>query len=196
MHQKTQGFGLLELLVSLSIFVGILWLLGNFQVNVFSQNNFIGSGLNAEFETRTSLKKLIAELRAAVISDTGTYPIALATGSALTFYSDRDGDGLVEQIRFYVSGNKIYKGVIKPTGAPLSYVAGNEKITTEVNFITNSTTVFTYFDANTAQLNEPINLPEVRLIKITYTVDENASRPPAPLTLSAQVSVRSLKFQQ
>lgn len=192
---KQRGFGLLELLVTMGIFLIMIFVLTNFQVNVFSQKNFIGSSLNAEFEARTSIKKLIAELRAAVISDTGAYQIATATGSALTFYSDRDGDGLVEQIRYYLSGSTLQKGVIKPTGAPLAYVAGNEKITTEVYNITYLTSLFTYYDEDGAQLSSPVNLPDVRLIKITYTVDDNPNKPPSAFTLSSQVSVRSLKFQ-
>lgn len=190
-----QGFGILELLVSLGIFVAIVWVLANFQVNVFSQKSIIGSGLTAEYEARTSIKKLIAELRAAVISDTGSYQIALATGSSLTFYSDRDGDGLVEQLRYYLNGPTLQKGVIKPTGAPLQYVAGNEQTTREVGNLINTTSLFTYYDASGVVLPEPIDLPLVRLIKITYTIDDNLNKPPAPLTLSSQVSVRSLKLQ-
>ncbi len=190
-----KGFGILELIVSLGIFVMVVWVLANFQVNVFSQKSIIGSGLTAEFEARTSLKKLIAELRAAVISDTGSYQIALATGSSLTFYSDRDGDNLVEQIRYYLNGSTLQKGVIKPTGAPLQYVAGNERITREVGNLTNLVSLFTYYDAAGAVLPEPIDLPLVRLIEVTYTIDDNPSKPPAPFTLSSQVSVRSLKLQ-
>lgn len=189
-----KGFSLLELLVSLGIFLGMLLVLSNFQVNVFSQNTMIGSSLQAESETRSSLKKLLAELRAAVISETGGYPIALASGSAITFYSDRDGDDLKEQIRYFLNGSSLQKGIIKPTGSPPSYVPANEKIVTEVHSLTNLTTIFTYYDDAGQLLPEPINLPDVRLIKITYTVDADANRPPAPFTLESQVSVRSLKL--
>lgn len=196
MMKKTtaSGFTLLEILFTLGIFLGLLWVLGNFQVNVFSENTAIGNSLTAESEARLSLKKTIAELRAAVQSELGGYPIALATGSSLTYYSDADGDGAAEQYRYFLNGSTLQKGKIIPTGSPLAYVSGNERITTEISHLTNINGLFTYFDAAGGQLPEPINLPNVRLIKIIYTIDADPNRPPGPITLGSQVSVRSLKY--
>lgn len=197
---KKRGFSLVEILITLGIFSLIILALINFQINVFSQNTLISNSLNADSEMRSALKKIVAELRGAAQSDIGTYQIAAATKNSLTFFSDVDGDGHREQIRYFLNGSSLARGLIKPTGNPLAYVAGSETLTTLVHFIANpNQDIFAYYDQNyagtsTLPLSEPINIPLLRLIKITLTVEADPLRPPAPLTLGSQVSIRSLKY--
>lgn len=196
---KQLGFSLVEILVALGIFSLIILALANFQVDVWSQNNLINSSLNADSEMRSALKKMVAELRGTAQSDTGTYQISTATKNTLTFFSDVDGDGRREQVRYFLTGTSLQRGLIKPTGNPLAYVAGTETLTTVVHSVANpNQELFAYHDQNytgtETALVEPINIPLIRLIKITLTVDENPTKPPAPLTLGSQVSIRSLKY--
>ncbi|MEK7552678.1 MAG: hypothetical protein AAB505_01050 [Patescibacteria group bacterium] len=192
------GFGLLEFLVTLGIFVIIIVVLTSFQTNIFSQNNLLNNSLVADSEMRTAMKRLIAELRGAAQSDTGAYQLAVASGSTMTFYSDIDSDGLHEQLRYFVDGTTLKRGVIKPTGSPLAYVSGNEQVTSLIKNLANPTQVFSYYDDNytgsESALVAPIDIPNVRLAKITFTVDADPTRPPAPLTLTSQVAIRSLKY--
>jgi prepilin-type N-terminal cleavage/methylation domain-containing protein len=196
---EKHGFSLIEILVTLGIFSLIILVLVNFQISLFSQNTFISNSLNADSEMRTALKKMVAEIRGAAQSDTGAYQIGTATKNSLTFFSDVNGDGRREQIRYFLIGTSLMRGLIKPTGNPLTYVVGSETLTTLVHSIANpNQEIFAYYDQNYAgtqtALAEPINIPLVRLIKITLTVDADPNKPPAPLTLGSQVSIRSLKY--
>lgn len=199
MKQFKQGYSVIEILVAMGILAMVLWVLANFQKDVFSQNTFISNSLNADAEMRSAIKKMVAELRGAAQSEIGTYQISSASKNALTFFSDIDGSGLKSQIRYYLNGTTLERGVILPTGSPLAYVAGNEKVTKLVYNIANpSQQIFSYYDegysGTEAALAEPINLPLVRLIKIVLTVDADANKPPAPLTHESQVAIRSLKY--
>src|SRR3989344_4644245 len=116
--------------------------------------------------------------------------------TAFTFYSDIDDDGLKEKVRYFLNGPLLQKGVIKPTGSPLSYNPASEKITTLIPNVTNAT-IFTYYDENYdgagAELTSPINIPVVRLVKITITIDKDPNRAPVTTIFSTQVSIRNLK---
>lgn len=197
--RKINGFSLIEILVALGIFTLVLWVVANFQADVFSQNTFIFGSLNADSEMRSAVKKMVAELRGTAQSDTGTYQFTLATKNSLTFFSDIDASGVRSQIRYYLNGTTLERGVIKPTGSPLTYVSANEKITKLVYNIANpNQQIFSYYDENYSgsetALAEPINLPLIRLVKIVLTVDADSKKPPLPLTLESQVVIRSLKY--
>ena len=194
-----KGFSVIEILIVLGIMALILWVLANFQADVFTQNNFISNSLNADSDMRSAIKKMVAEIRAAAQSDTGAYQIASTTKNNLIVYSDLDASGLRSQIRYFLTGSTtLMRGVIKPTGSPLTYVAANEKLSTLVTNIANTNQeIFYYYDegytGSEAPLTYPINISSVRLIKIVLTVDADPNKPPGPITMESQVAIRSLK---
>lgn len=193
---KKGGFTLVETLFVIGVFVLIVGALTLFSRNVFFYGNYVTTGLNDSNNGRAAIKNMIAEIRTASTSDNGSYVIALANATAFTFYSDIDDDGLKEKVRYFLNGTLLQKGVIKPTGSPLTYVAGNEKISTIISNVTN-TTIFNYYDENydgtTAALSSPVTISSVRLIKITITIDADPNRAPITTTFSTQVAIRNLK---
>ncbi|MFA6077194.1 MAG: prepilin-type N-terminal cleavage/methylation domain-containing protein [Candidatus Paceibacterota bacterium] len=194
--KSMRGFTLIEILVSVAIFAVIIGVLTLFSRNVWIYNTFISSGFNNSDVGRQLLKTMVSEIRTASTADTGAYIISAATASSFTFYSDIDNDGLKEKVRYFLTGTTLQKGVIKPTGSPLTYNALNENISTLANNIT-SASIFDYYDKNydgtTAPLTFPVDIPAIRLIKIIITMDQDPNRPPTPMTLSTQVSLRNLK---
>ncbi len=194
--QPTPGFTLIETLFGISIFILIVMLLTLFSRNVWIYNSIITGGLTDTDAGRQVLKTLTSEIRTASTADTGAYVINLATATAFTFYSDIDNDGLKEKIRYFLSGTSFQKGVIKPTGSPLSYNPANEKISTLVDKLANSI-LFEYYDRNYdgtgAALSSPINIPSIRLLKVTIVLDGDPNRSPTPMTFSTQISIRNLK---
>ena len=109
---------------------------------------------------------------------------------SFTFYSDIDNDSLKEKIRYYLSGAILKKGVIKPNGNPLQYNPANEITKEIVHDVTNGgMAVFNYYDkyydGTTAPLSQPVNVLDVRLVKITLMT--------ASQTFTTQVSIRNLK---
>ncbi len=193
--KNKKGFTLVEILFTISIFVLIVIALTSFTRNLWVYNAQIRNGLAANDYGRSLLKKMTTEIRTASTSNTGTYTINQATGSTFTFFSDVDGDGLKERVRYFLSGTTLSRGIIKPTGSPLTY-SGGETITTLATNVTN-TTIFEYYDTNydglAGALSLPINIPLVRLVKITVTIDIDPNKPPAATTFSTQVSMRNLK---
>lgn len=193
--KSVSGFTLVETLFGVAIFVLIVGVLTLFSKNIWTYNSFVSAGFTNTDNGRQMFKTMVSEIRTASTADTGAYTISQATSSSFTFYSDIDNDGLKEKVRYFLTGTTIQKGVNKPTGSPRIYNPVNEKIST---LATNATSiVFSYYDknydGNTAALSSPIKIPNVRLVKITATLDQDPNRSPAPTIFSTQVSIRNLK---
>ena len=198
LKNKQKGFSLVEILIVVAILGLISVVLATFQVDIWRQNSFLTNSIQAEQDARIALKRLVAELRQAAPSDTGAFAIALADKDKLTFYSDIDGDGLHERLRYFLSGNILRRGILKPTGSPLTYLDANEQVSNFVpNLVNSNSIIFTYFDKNYAgtstALTLPINLPNVRLVKILFSIEADPNHAPVTTTYENQVSIRSLK---
>jgi len=188
----------MEVLVTIFIvaLIGITVL--TFQKDIFSLNTLLSTSLAAQDEARKALKIITAEIRPLSPSSVGAYPIAEANPTSFIFYSDIDNDQFKERVRYFLSGTTLKKGVIKPSGTPLTYNPANETISEIIHDITSGTTlIFDYYDNNydgtTSPLTQPVDMSAIRLIKITVVIDKNPNKYPGPITLTTQVSMRNLK---
>jgi prepilin-type N-terminal cleavage/methylation domain-containing protein len=193
---KIHGFTLIEVLFSLSIVVVVSVALTLFARNMWINNSFISNGLQDIDMVRSALKIMTAEIRTAGPADTGAYVVNQVSASAFILYSDIDNDGLRERVRYFLDTGSLKKGVTKPTGSPLAYNLANEVVTTIVPYVTNAN-IFSFYDENydgtSAALTFPVNIPAIRLVKVTITMDKDPNRPPSPITMTTQVSIRNLK---
>ena len=193
---KKHGFTLVETLVGVSIFVLVMTAVAMFARNTWLYNTFVSSSLNNVDTMRSALKTMTTEIRTASPSATGTYAISQASATSFTFYSDIDTDQVKEKVRYFLSSGQLRKGVIKPTGSPLTYNPANEVVATLLSDVINAS-IFDYYNKNyegtTAALAFPIDIASVRLVKITVTIDKDTIRPPPATTFSTQVSIRNLK---
>lgn len=193
-----RGFTLVEILVTAGIAALILVAIGGFASRLFSQNRTVENWLLGQQEAQAALRRLVAEARSAAAADTGAYAINAAAADQLTFYSDLDGDGTHDRLRYYVQNGTLWRGQLKPTGSPLAYVEANEKLSQPAHFITNPAgAIFSYYDANytgtSTPLGLPVNIPSIRLLKINLTIDADPNRPPPATAYVGQVELRSLK---
>jgi len=194
-----RGITLVELVVSLAIFSVIGLIIGMFGRDIFSFNSFIQSDLNAQFEGRRAIVRMVSEMREMSPSSLGAYPIATAGTSTLIFFSDIDADTMKEQVRYYIQGQQILRGVIEPVGTPPVYDINAMVVRTVVSDIGNgtSTPLFQYFDTNysgtTTPLAIPVNISSIRLIQIQALVDSVSSRGNSQLMITSQVTPRNLK---
>ena len=195
----TYGFTIIEVIISVFILSLIVVSAATFQRDVFSLNFFLQGSLNAQLDARHVVKIMVAELRKASPSALGAYPIALASSTAITFYSDVDSDGVKDRVRYFLSGSTIKRGVLAPSGSPLAYVDANEELTILISGFVSSSTLplFQYYGATYTGASPPLSLPvdtsSVRLVKITVIIDTDPVHSPAPIMVTSQVNLRNLK---
>jgi len=197
-HHSKSGFTIIEILVSIFILTLIGLAVSSFAKDIFSLNRITSESLTAQNEARRALKTMSAEIRTASPSSLGAYAIAQSATSSFTFYSNIDDDSFKEQVRYFLDGTTLKKGIIKPSGTPLTYNPANEVVSELIHGVASSTTsIFSYYDKNYDGTNqaliEPIDIATVRLVKITIVIDKDPQTPPGPMTLTTQISIRNLK---
>ncbi|MCL5781800.1 MAG: prepilin-type N-terminal cleavage/methylation domain-containing protein, partial [Patescibacteria group bacterium] len=150
MHNINRGYTLVELVVAISIMLVVMLSVVAFEYNVLDYNRSSKEALNNITDAENILKYMTKELRTMSPSASGSYPILNAATSSITFYSDVDGDGVKDQVRYYLVSTTLYRGVTAPVGSPPSYNSVNEKTVTLAQGVRNGATypVFEYFDGN------------------------------------------------
>lgn len=190
---------LAEILVAVAIFAVVIVAVGAFEVNIFSYKNSISGSFQTAQNAQIILKTMLTELRECAPSVNGAFPIAAAGSTTLSFFSDRDNDGLTEQITYSLIGTTTYRAVIKPSGFPLTYAFLNQSTTTLLTGVINGVAIpaFQYFDTNytgtSSPLAQPVTPTSVRLVKINQELDIDPGRSPQPITYTIQVNLRNLK---
>ena len=191
------GFTLMEILISVGILSMLIVTASTFQRDIFSLNSTLQSGLNVQLDARHLIKNMVTELRKTTQSGNGSYAIESASSTAIIFYSDINNDGLIDRVRYFVSGSNIKKGVIVPTGG--SVYNGTESISTLMSSVVSSSTqpVFQYYPSSytgtTSPLTTPVDISAIRLVKITVIIDTDPNKSPVPITVVSSVNLRNLK---
>lgn len=186
------------MLVSIAIIVFLSLAVGNFYHDIFFYGNSVQNNLSIQLDARKILRNIVTELRSVSPSSLGAYPIAQAGTSTLIFYSNIDSDSYKERLRYFMQGNSLIRGVIKPSGSPLTYNSAQETFTTVVHDIVNgtSTPIFDYYNKNfygtTTPLVQPVDPLSVRLIRVTVNINHDPNRPNL-VTASSQATLRNLK---
>lgn len=191
-----KGFTLLEIIIAIGIFSAILVVVSFFGLDVYDFGIFLGENLTSQQELQLTLRVMTSEIRAMSQSVEGSYPIELASENSIIFYSDGDGDGFAERIHYFLDGSIFKKGIIKPTGNPLSY-SGSENVGEVVhNIYAPAGNIFAYYDnsynGTQVELSFPINIPIVQLIKVNLTVDPNPLDPSSRVNFSNAINIRNL----
>lgn len=151
-------------------------------------------------QARKVIASFTNELRNAAQGNEGSYQLSQAGDSQIIFYSSYGASGTkVNRIRYYLSGSTLYKGVVVPTGSPLTYNLATEVVTTVQQNLTNGTTpVFYYYDdtysGTTSPLAQPVNLTTVKFVKINLIVmKQNSATDTSTFTIDGGATIRSLK---
>ncbi|MFA5022958.1 MAG: hypothetical protein WC385_02665 [Candidatus Paceibacterota bacterium] len=190
----------MEILIVVGIAVAVGLVIADFGRNIFYQNYVWSRELVAESEAKITLRRLVAELRTAEPSNTGTYSIESASKNNLVFYSDINNDNKRERLHYWLEGRTLKRGQVAPTGQPYTYATSSESISTVINDLINTNNlIFSYYDrsydgtASSPALSEPIEVKNIRLVKVEFLIDANSAQAPVPLYLSSQVMIRNLK---
>ncbi|HSR89372.1 MAG TPA: type II secretion system protein [Candidatus Udaeobacter sp.] len=195
---NNRGLTLVEVLVAIGIFSFLILGVSALYLTSTRYNGIVWEQLKTQNEGRKVTQDFVNELRTASLSSIGGYPIESASTSSIVFYSNIDSDTLRERLRYFFSNRTLKKGVIKPTGTPLTYPSGNEVITVVAHDVANtSTNIFYYYDSAysgaQASLPMPIDITKVRMVKITLQLDEDPHLTPVPFFIESKALLRNLK---
>lgn len=193
----------MELTVALGIF-GILalataWIL----ITSLRSNQIIWDQLSSQSDGRKVLREVVDVVRRAETSSIGSYPIVTAEDYELTLYANVDADVLRERVRIFLDTNSstVRLGIIKPSGNPLVYDTANEAVVTIGNFIVNfaeGEPMFSYFgegyiSPETMPLVQPVEIPDIRVVRVQLEIEKDASKTPVPLHVQSTAFIRNLK---
>jgi len=106
-----KSFTLIETLVVIAIFTLIMGALAGSIVMLYRTYGYTWEQSIAIDEARRGIEIMVKEIRGASTGDDGSYPIEKAGDKEFIFYSDIDGDGKVEKVRYFLgtvsSGSQI-----------------------------------------------------------------------------------------
>ncbi len=194
------GFTLIELIVGIAIFtilaLGIIVLVSNILTSSSQQ-----SGLLADSDQGRKLAfRIMGEVRNGSTSNTGAYTLATADAQQLIFYSNVDGGVDIERVRYYLASGSLYRGIVKPTGSPLTYNLGSETSSVvQKNVANGAIPLFYYYDdtydgTSDTFLAQPVNVTDVRMIKLNLRVYNKAGKTNTNYyTVTASGTIRGLK---
>ncbi len=148
---------------------------------------------------RSAIDKMNREIREAATGASNEYPIVICGTLDIAFYSDYDMDDVKERVRYFVQDRKLKRGIIEPTGSPLTYQTGNEVVKTAFGDILNDSSyvLFKYYNSSYtgtgAALTTPVTCSVVRMVEISFKVDTVIELQPGAFFLTSKVQVRNLK---
>ncbi|MBP9732276.1 MAG: prepilin-type N-terminal cleavage/methylation domain-containing protein [Candidatus Magasanikbacteria bacterium] len=194
-----RGMSLLEVMVVLGITMVVLLGATSFIILSFRNQRILNDQLFGQKDARRVISEIVNTIRTSEESSIGSYPVAQATTSSLTVYANIDGDSLRERVRYWLSGTDLKRGIIKPSGNPLSYT-GQEQVTTIASYVQNAnrgTPTFQYFTesytGSQAAMTLPITITNIRMIKIIIEIEKDQTKSPVPLRVESLTHIRNLK---
>jgi hypothetical protein len=162
----------------------------------YQKNAYLLEQTDALDNARRTMLDAVRTLREASYGDDGSYPIATAGTSTITFFADLDNDGSVEKIRYYLVNSTLYRGVTNSAGSPPVYTGQTEAITTVAASVRNTkfTPLFTYYDSSGAALSTTsTNISQISAVTISAWIDINPNRAPNVFNLSETATLRNLR---
>lgn len=97
-----RGFTLIETLVAIAVFTLIMGAVAGSVVMLYRTYGFTFQQSQAIEEARRGIEVMVKEIRGATFGDDGTFIIEKAEDQEFVFYSDIDGDGKVERVRYFL----------------------------------------------------------------------------------------------
>ncbi len=197
--RKCEGFTIIEILIVAVIAIPLIFVVSSFGENLGVLQNLVGQKLQSRSDIDGTLQIMATEIRSAGPSSLGAYAVNSASTSTFSFYSDIDKDGLFERVRYFFATSTIQKGVVKPVGNPLAYTTSTEIVTTAIANVlfTSSTKLFNYygptFTGSEQPLSLPIDLSQVRIVKVVFYADVTPGKTPQPLYFSTEADLRNLR---
>ena len=192
----TRGLTLIEAIIMLVVFTTALLALSSSVAYFYQSNRITLEQSLALGSARRGVEFMVRDIREATYSEEGSFPIESIGPYSITFYSDTDRDDSVERMRYSINGSSLEKGVVNPSGDPLTYSTSTESVTTLSEYVRNidqGVSAFTYFDSTGAEITDYGNITDVAFVKVNLIVNVNPDRFPGEFTLRSSATIRNLK---
>ena len=192
-----RGFTLIEMMVVIAVTVLVMGALSMLIVYFYKTNAFTLQQSIASEQGRRGVEDAMRYLREASYGSDGSYPIGSAGTSTIIFYANVNSSPEIERVTYELVGGTLYRAVAEPAGSPPTYAGAVSATSTIATSVVNgtSTPVFTFYDANGAELAPPINVSKIASVETTLQIDVNVNRAPVTYTISAGATLRNLKAQ-
>jgi len=195
------GMTLIEIMVAVGILAAITLAVTFFALDVSDFSVNLGRNLSAQQEINLTFGILISEIRSIGPAEDGSFMIGQAATSSFSFYTDIDGNGSFDKVRYFLDKGTFKKGVIKPSGVPAGYDPVSETISETIHNVilpAASTTIFAYFDKDYSGAGSPMALPvnisQIRLVKVDITIDETPLDVAGRINSSMAALIRNLRY--
>lgn len=192
---RSRGFTLIEVVVSVAIFVIAILAIVSSILYFYRTNTYAIEQSSAVSSAQRSIEEMVKTMREASYASNGAYPIVAISQNEITFYADIDADPFIERIRYYVQGTSLLRDVTNPSGDPPVYGAPQTTsvISETVRNIEQNQVTFRYFDMNGAVIANYAQIAYVRFIEMNIIVNVDPYRLPNQLNLRSTAALRNLK---
>jgi len=196
-YARQAGLSIMEVMVVIFISSIVIVALARFLVFGYPISRTTILQQRSTETARVHLKRITKSLREIRPSDIGSYPLVGTEPQRIIYYADIDSDSSTERVRIELQGTELVRGVVKPSGDPLSYDLGSEVETVIMTGIQNGADpVFRYYSGDypvdTTELN-PTDLTEVKYMEFELLVDADPAVDPPAVEVKSQVQLRNLK---
>ena len=194
---RSAGFTLLEIIISIFIFSVLIFAVASLLISIIQNPKSQLTTMDNIDQARLVSSRFVNEIRAAAY---GSYPLIEANNSEIIFYSPIGASaGNINRIRYYISDSTLYKGIIVPVNG--IYNPSTEVATPVLTGLSNGTDpLFYYYNddydgiASTTPLSQPVNVTEVRFVKINLIVQyQITNQDVSTFSLNAGGAIRILK---
>ena len=195
---NNKGVTLVELVVSIAIFALISGAAVELLIYMFpKKGNIVTEQLSTQSETRKVVDDFVNEIRGATYSSIGSYPLAEDSSTEIIFFTNPGANFLRDRVRYFLDGTTLKKGIVEPSGNPMTYDVSTESVTEVLHSVVPTTTIFTYYDANytgsEVPLVQPVEVGLVKMVGIKVTIDKNPLMSPNSFTTESKAIIRNLK---
>jgi type II secretory pathway pseudopilin PulG len=195
------GFTLLETLVTIFVFTLLMGGISILFKTVFTTSTRQTLAINIADQARKVTFNFTNEVRNATTGNDGAYPINLADDSQFIFFSRYGASGTaVNRIRYYVSSNTLYRGVVAPGGGSPTYNLSTEVVRpVQIGLANGSVPAFYYFNdtyaGTTTPLVQPVNINQIKFVKINLVLlKQDTGGTASTFTVNAGTTIRNLKI--
>ncbi|MEN9649202.1 MAG: hypothetical protein RL094_169 [Candidatus Parcubacteria bacterium] len=196
------GYTLVETVVTIGIFSIIMLGATTMLREIFVTSTQQTKAINGVDQARLVVFNFSNELRNSTTANNGAAALNDASSSQIILYTTfgSNSSTTVRRVRYYLSGTSLFKGIITPSGNPLTYNSASETVSTVLTDVSNgtSTPIFYYYAdtyaGTTSALTQPVNITQVKFAKMNLLVKvQNIRTATTTYTIQAGGTLRSLK---